>query len=184
MMTYDEALSYLNHYGWSKSRPGLSRVRELLRRLGNPEKSLRFVHVAGTNGKGSTCAMISSILEAAGFRTGLFPSPYIEDFRERIQAGGQPITKEALADLTERVAAEADAMEDHPTHFELITAVGFLYFLETACDAVVLEVGMGGTLDATNVIDAPLVAVDFKLNKPLFKSKLLCHYLPSYTKKG
>ncbi|MBR4472384.1 MAG: 5-formyltetrahydrofolate cyclo-ligase [Oscillospiraceae bacterium] len=158
-MNVQEAIAYINDYTWSSSRLGLERTRELLRRLGDPQKELKFVHVAGTNGKGSTCAMIERILREAGFRTGFYPSPYLQDFRERIQVNGEYISETALAEITGRVAAEADAMEDHPSQFELITAIGMLYFLEKRCDCVVLEVGMGGALDSTNVIDPPEAAV-------------------------
>ena len=158
-MTLEQAIDYINDFTWSTSRLGLERTEELLRRLGNPEKQLKFVHVAGTNGKGSTCAMTERILREAGYRTGFYPSPYIEDFRERIQVNGEYISKEALARITEQVAMQADAMEDHPSQFELITAIGMLYFAELHCDYVVLEVGMGGALDSTNVIDPPEVAV-------------------------
>ena len=158
-MTVEQAIAYINDFTWSTSRLGLERTEELLRRLGDPQKQLKFVHVAGTNGKGSTCAMAERILREAGYRTGFYPSPYIEDFRERIQVCGEYISEEALARITGNVAAEADAMEDHPSQFELITAIGMLYFAEQQCDVVVLEVGMGGALDSTNVIDPPEAAV-------------------------
>ena len=158
-MTLQEAIDYIDNYTWSTSKMGLDRTVELLDRLGNPQDELRFVHVAGTNGKGSTCAMIERILRAAGYRTGFYPSPFIEDFRERIQVNGTYISEEALTRLTERVAKEADTMADHPSQFELITAIGMLYFKEQCCDIVVLEVGLGGALDSTNVIKAPLAAV-------------------------
>ena len=157
--TYEEALAYINDFTWSTSRLGLDRTRELLKRLGDPQKKLRFVHVAGTNGKGSTCAMTERILREAGYRTGLYPSPYIEDFRERIQVNGEYVTEESLIEITDIVASAADDMTDHPSQFELITAIGMLYFYRQNCDFVVLEVGMGGALDSTNVIDAPEVAV-------------------------
>ena len=158
-MTPKEAVSYIEHYGWSKTRLGLERTRKLLQKLGNPQKQLKYVHVAGSNGKGSTCAMLDAILRAAGYRTGLYTSPYIQDFCERIQVDGQNIPGEDLARLTERVKAAAEEMDDHPSQFELVTALGMLYFAERHCDIVVLEVGMGGALDSTNVIDAPEVAV-------------------------
>ena len=158
-MTVQEAIAYINDYTWSSSRLGLERTQELLQRLGNPQKELKFIHVAGTNGKGSTCAMIERILREAGFRTGFYPSPYLQDFRERIQVNGVYIPEDRLAEITGRVAGEADSMEDHPSQFELITAIGMLYFLEMRCDYVVLEVGMGGALDSTNVIDPPEAAV-------------------------
>ena len=158
-MNIQEAIAYINDFGWSSSRLGLERTEELLGRLGDPQKKLRFIHVAGTNGKGSTCAMTERILREAGYKTGFYPSPYIEDFRERIQVRGQYITEEALCRITAQVAAQADAMEDHPSQFELLTAIGMMYFAEQECDFVVLEVGMGGALDSTNVIDAPEAAV-------------------------
>ena len=158
-MNAREAIDYIEQQGWSKTRLGLERTRELLRRLGSPQRKLKFIHVAGSNGKGSTCAMLDAILRSAGYRTGLYTSPYIQDFCERIQVDGMNIPGDDLARLTERVKAAAEAMEDHPSQFELVTAIGMLYFAERGCDLVVLEVGMGGALDSTNVIDAPEVAV-------------------------
>ena len=158
-MTVQEAIDYINNFTWSTTRLGLERTRELLCRLGDPQKRLKFVHVAGTNGKGSTCAMLECVLRHAGYRTGFYPSPFIEDFRERIQVNGEYITEEALAEITERVSTVADAMEDHPSQFELITAIGMLYFEQMQCDLVVMEVGMGGALDSTNIIDPPEAAV-------------------------
>ncbi len=158
-MTITEAIDYINAHTWSQWKLGLSRTEELLRLLGNPQKRLRFVHVAGSNGKGSTCAMVERILREAGYVTGFYPSPYIEDFRERIQVCGEYITEEALCRITARVRDAADSMEDHPSQFEIITAIGLLYFAEKNCDMVVLEVGLGGIFDSTNVIDAPEVAV-------------------------
>ena len=158
-MTITEAIDYINAHTWSQWKLGLSRTEELLRLLGAPQKELRFVHVAGSNGKGSTCAMVERILREAGYVTGFYPSPYIEDFRERIQVCGEYITEEALCRITARVKELADSMEDHPTQFELITAIGMVYFAEKKCDLVVLEVGLGGIYDSTNVIDPPEVAV-------------------------
>ena len=158
-MQLQEAIDYINSKTWSQWRLGLGRTRELLARLGDPHKKLRFVHVAGTNGKGSTCAMLESVLRRAGYRTGMYPSPYIEEFTERIQVDGVPITDEALCELTEVVRDAAEQMEDHPSQFEIITAIGMLYFARMECDIVVLEVGLGGTYDSTNVIDAPEVCV-------------------------
>ncbi len=158
-MTAQEAIAYIENYTWSTTRLGLERTQELLRQLGDPQKRLKFVHVAGSNGKGSTCAMLSSILRAAGYRVGLYTSPYIQDFCERMQVNGENIPGETLAALTERVRTIADGMDDHPSQFELVTAIAMQYFLEAECDIVVLEVGMGGALDSTNAIDAPEVAV-------------------------
>lgn len=158
-MNYEEALAYIHTVTWRGSIPGLSRTQELLRRLGNPERSLRFVHIAGTNGKGSTSAMMASILHAAGYRVGLYVSPFIDRFNERMQINGVPIPDEMLAALTAEVYPHAEAMAEHPTEFELITSIAMLYFTRSRCDIVVLEVGMGGALDSTNVIDTPELAV-------------------------
>ena len=158
-MTPEDALKYIHSVKWQGSKPGLGRTRGLLERLGSPEKGLKFVHVAGTNGKGSTAALTESVLRAAGYRTGLFISPYITRFNERMQALGAEITDEELATLTGRIRPHADALEDSPTEFELVTALAMMFYEEKACDIVVLEVGMGGRLDSTNVIDAPECAV-------------------------
>ncbi|MGI6178097.1 MAG: 5-formyltetrahydrofolate cyclo-ligase [Eubacterium sp.] len=158
-MTYEEALNYITGRTWSKTRLGLTRTRELLKRLGDPQKTLKFVHVAGSNGKGSMCAMTASVLRAAGFKTGLYISPHIQTFRERMQIDGELIPKDEFAHLTEKVRAQAEAMSDHPSQFELSTAVAMMYFSAHKCDFVVLEVGMGGKMDSTNAIDAPEVAV-------------------------
>ena len=158
-MTYSEAVAYIHSVVWKGSRPGLSRITELLGLLGNPQDSLQFIHIAGTNGKGSTSAMTESVLRAAGYKTGLFVSPYIKCFNERICFCGTPISNEALAEVTATVKPFADSMADAPTEFELITAIGLLYFKNVGCDVVVLETGMGGRLDSTNVIKAPLATV-------------------------
>ncbi len=158
-MTIEEALTYINSKSWSQWKLGLSRTIDLLKRVGDPHKDLKFVHIAGTNGKGSTSAMITSILTASGYRVGMYPSPFIETFNERIQINGEMISDDDLCELTEIVKAAGDAMEDHPTHFEIITAIGMLYFKRKRCDVVVLEVGLGGTFDSTNVIDSPELCV-------------------------
>jgi len=158
-MNIDECMNYIHKTVWLGSKPGLSRIKELLDRAGNPQRSLKFVHIVGTNGKGSCSAMLSLALEKSGFKTGMFVSPYIMSFNERIQVNGEPIPDEALCRCVEKIRPYADAMEDSPTEFELITAVGFEYFKECGCDIVVLEAGMGGALDSTNVIDAPKVSV-------------------------
>ncbi len=158
-MTYEEALTYIHSVCWKGSIPGLSRTQELLRRLGNPEKKLKFVHIAGTNGKGSTASMTASILRKAGYRTGLYTSPYIFRFNERMNVDGEDISDQELADITEYVKPHAETMEDHPTEFELVTVIAMEYFARHKCDIVSLEVGLGGELDSTNVIDPPEVAV-------------------------
>ena len=158
-MTYEEALSYIHIICWKGSKLGLDRTRELLGKLDDPQKELKFIHIAGTNGKGSTAAMLSSILEEAGYRVGLYTSPFINRFNERMQVNHQPIPDEELAALTEYVRPHADAMADSPTEFELITALAMVWFARQKCDIVVLEVGMGGELDSTNIIDVPEAAV-------------------------
>ena len=158
-MTYQEALAYIHAVHWQGHKPGLARTRALLAALGDPHKQLHFVHVAGTNGKGSTAAMLDSCLRCAGYKVGLFTSPYIIRFNERIQVNGAPIPDGDLVRLVEQVRPAAAAMADVPTEFELITALGMLYFAQQHCDIVVLEVGLGGALDSTNVIDPPECAV-------------------------
>ncbi|MBP3334203.1 MAG: bifunctional folylpolyglutamate synthase/dihydrofolate synthase [Clostridia bacterium] len=158
-MTYEEAISYIHSIDWRGSRPGLSRVTEMLEKLGDPQDGLKFIHVGGTNGKGSFCAMLSSVLKEAGLKTGLFTSPYIEFFNERMMINGEPISNDELAELTAEVKKIADCMEDPPTEFELITAVAMLYFRKNKCDIIVLEVGLGGRLDATNIIKDPVLSV-------------------------
>ncbi|MBQ8341125.1 MAG: bifunctional folylpolyglutamate synthase/dihydrofolate synthase [Clostridia bacterium] len=158
-MTYEQALDYIHSVTWKGSRPGLERITELLERLGNPQDQLKFIHVAGTNGKGSFCSMTESVLRAAGYKTGLFVSPYIKHFNERICVSGTPIGNGELAAATAAVKPHAEAMADAPTEFELITAIGLVHFVKTGCDVVVLETGMGGRLDSTNIIKNPLLTV-------------------------
>lgn len=158
-MNATEAIEYIHSVCWKGSIPGLSRTQTLLAKMGNPEKKLKFVHIAGTNGKGSTAAMTASILRKAGYRTGLYTSPYIYRFHERMQVDGEEISDEDLVEVTEYVKPLADSMEESPTEFELVCCIAFEYFYRKKCDIVVLEVGMGGEMDATNVIDTPEVAV-------------------------
>ena len=158
-MNYTEALDYIHKISWTGSRPGLERIAELCRLLGNPQDRLKFIHVGGTNGKGSFSSMLSSVLAESGKKVGTYTSPYIYRFNERIMINGKPIPDESLARLTEKVKEQADKMADPPTEFELITALGFLYFAEEECDIVVLEVGLGGRLDATNIIKTPILSV-------------------------
>ena len=158
-MTYEEAIAYIHGMYWRGSKLGLVRVTELCELLGNPQKQLRFIHVAGTNGKGSTCAMLSKILCAQGYRTGLFVSPYVDRFNERIQLDNTPIPDDDLAEIITEIAPVVDSMENPATEFEVITAAAFLYYSRKNCDYVVLEVGLGGELDSTNVIDTPLLSI-------------------------
>lgn len=161
-MAFDP-IAYINEPRWQESRLGLDRIRELLHRLGRPQDQLKFVHVAGTNGKGSTCAYLASILQTAGYRTGLFTSPFIDTFEERIRVDGENIAHDELGDATLAVRQQAEAMAaetgDHPTEFELMTAVALVHFVRSGCQIVVLEVGLGGRLDSTNVIEEPEVVV-------------------------
>ena len=151
-MTYTQALDFIHSTCWKGSRPGLERTIDLAARLGNPQNSLKFIHIAGTNGKGSTSAMLAAILQRAGYRVGLYTSPFIIRFNERMQINGQDIPDDELAEITEYVKPHAEAMADTPTEFELITAIALVYFARHACDYVVFEVGMGGRLDSTNII--------------------------------
>ena len=158
-MNVNEAIEYIHSVCWKGSIPGLGRTQKLLEKMGNPEKNLKFIHIAGTNGKGSTAAMTASILRKAGYRTGLYTSPFIYRFHERMQVNGEEISDEELAAVTEYVKPLAQSMEESPTEFELVCCIAFEYFKRQKCDMVVLEVGMGGAFDATNVIETPEVAV-------------------------
>lgn len=158
-MNYTKALEYIHGVSNFFCKPGLERINALCEMLGHPEKDLKFIHVAGTNGKGSFCSMTDSILRAAGYKVGLYTSPYIYEFNERMRVNGANIPNDVLCELTEYVKGFADTMEDSPTEFELITAIAFEYFKREAVDVVVLEVGMGGRLDSTNIIRDPLISV-------------------------
>ncbi len=158
-MTGQEAIDYIHSYSWLGSRPGLSRTESLLGGLGHPERELRFIHIVGTNGKGSTAAMLASILREAGYTTGLYTSPYLWRFHERIQVNGVEITDTELGEVTSDVRRVAEEMEDHPTEFELVTCIALEYYRRRGCDIVVLEAGMGGRLDSTNAIPAPEAVV-------------------------
>ena len=158
-MNVNEAIEYIHSVYWKGGHFGLDRVLTLLEKMGNPEKKLKYVHIAGTNGKGSTASMTASILQKAGYRTGLYTSPYIYRFHERIQINGEQISDEDLVEITEYVKPLADSMEQSPTEFELVCAIAFEYYVRKQCDIVVLEVGLGGDYDATNVIETPEVAV-------------------------
>ncbi len=159
MMNYNQALEYIHSISWTFCKPGLERISELCKALDNPQDSLKFIHVVGTNGKGSTSSMLDSVLRATGYSVGLYTSPYIVEFNERIRVDGEPIPDSDLAKITSYVRPFADSMEDKPTEFELITAIAFEYFKRRGCEIVVLEAGMGGRLDSTNVIAPPLATV-------------------------
>ena len=159
LQTIEETLKYLQFDNWEQSAPGLARSRELLGLLGYPEKKLNFVHIAGTNGKGSTAAMLASVLQRAGYRTGLYTSPHLLRFHERMRVNGEEIDDNSLISLTNTVRNAAESMSEMPTGFEIMTAIAFLYFVQEQCDIVSLEVGLGGRMDSTNVIPAPEVCV-------------------------
>ncbi len=162
-MNYREATEYIEELQQYGSVLGLDSMRELCSRLGNPQDELRFVHIAGTNGKGSVLAYVSTILKEAGYRVGRYLSPTITDYRERFQIDGRFITQSGLCKYLEQVKEAAEAIvaegKPHPTPFEVETAVAFLYFLDKKCDIVVLETGLGGALDATNVVKTTVAAV-------------------------
>lgn len=162
-MTYEEALAYIHGTLKFGSKLGLYNIGLLLDLMGNPHKKLKFIHVAGTNGKGSITAFISSILKEAGYRTGVYTSPFIQRFTERIRIGENEISNEDIAGITIFVKECVDKMlsmgENHPTEFEIVTAVALEYYYRKNCDVVVLEVGLGGRFDSTNIIDTPELAV-------------------------
>lgn len=158
-MNYRESVDYIHSLLKFGIKPGFDRITALLDEVGNPQDELKVIHIAGTNGKGSTCSMISSALIAAGYKTGLFISPYVVNFRERIQINGTYIPEDELARLAsvlKPIADKNEAVGNGPTEFEFITALAFMYFKESGCDYVVLETGLGGRLDSTNVVKKPL----------------------------
>lgn len=158
-MNKEEALDYIHSINWTFCKPGLERIGELANRLGNPQNSLKFIHVAGTNGKGSFCSMLSSVLVKQGYRVGLYTSPYITCFNERMQINGFPISDRELTEITEKIRPIADSMRDKPTEFELVTAIALEYFSRHKCDYVVLECGLGGRLDSTNIVTTTVLSV-------------------------
>ncbi len=184
-MTYEEALKYIHNRRRTAGSPTLDRMKLLCRYLGDPQEKLKFVHIAGTNGKGSTATMLASVLECAGYRVGRYVSPYIIDFCERICVDGDMIERDELAKLTRTVLSTvrrinydikkvlsgeknatkipkkflSDNVKFAPVEFEVVTAIAFLYFLERGCDIVVLECGLGGEFDATNIIPPPKLAI-------------------------
>lgn len=161
-MNCTQAIEYIHSLEKFGIKPGLERIKALCELLGNPQDKLKVIHVAGTNGKGSTSTMISNILIKNGFKTGLYISPYVTDFRERIQFNGNMIEHSELAECVEKVKAAVDILlekGEQTTEFEVLTATAFVYFEKKNCDFVVLEVGLGGRFDATNVIKAPFVSI-------------------------
>lgn len=158
-MTGEEAISYIHSMVWNRKATGYEHAKALLAKMGNPQKQLKYVHIGGTNGKGSTAAMMAAVLQAAGYKVGLYTSPYIYRFHERMQINGVCISDEDLTETTEEVKKIADEMPDCPSEFALVCCIAFSYFAKQECDIVVLEVGMGGANDSTNVIDCPEVAM-------------------------
>ncbi len=158
-MTCQEAIAYIHSKHQYASKPGLERIRALLQAMGDPQLAVHCIHVAGTNGKGSVCAMLDSILRAADYRVGLFTSPYIRRFQERMRADGEEIRDEELAEITAYVRVCAEQLEEQPTEFELITAIGFEFFRRRGVKYVILETGLGGRLDPTNVIEDPILSI-------------------------
>ena len=162
-MNYEESLKFIESTYKFGEKIGLENITLLLGALGDPHKKLKYVHVAGTNGKGSTCTMLSKVLLESGYKVGLYTSPYLERFNERIQLNNTPIPDDDLARVTTEVAETIDRVFDkgkqYPSEFEVITAIAFKYYAEVGCDIVVLEVGMGGRCDATNVIETNEAAV-------------------------
>ncbi len=161
-MNCSEAIEYIHSLEKFGIKPGMERIRALCSALGNPQDKLKVIHVAGTNGKGSTSTMIANVLRQSGYDVGLFISPYVTDFRERIQFNGNMIEKNDLAECVEKVKSVIDELAPQgiqPTEFEALTATAFLYYQKKNCDFVVLEVGLGGRLDSTNVVNAPYVSV-------------------------
>lgn len=162
-MNYEETLIYINNTPKFSKILGNADLLRLLDKLGNPQNKLKFIHVAGTNGKGSTCAMLASVLEKSGLKTGLFTSPFIETFNERIRINGENIPDNELAEIATSVKNTIDEMSIEISVFAQITAIAFLYFSQQKCDIVVLETGMGGRLDATNTIPAPKISIITKI---------------------
>ena len=158
-MNLNESLAYIHGLYRKGSVLGLHRMKAMLDMMGNPQKKLKFIHIAGTNGKGSTAAMTASILSKAGYKTGLFTSPYIYRFHERMQIDGRQISDSDVVEMVAYVRRYAETLEDITTEFEFVTCMAMEYFMRQGCDIVVLEVGMGGLIDATNIIDTPEVAV-------------------------
>ena len=162
-MNYEQALDYIHGTYKFGSKLGLENTRYLLNLLGNPHKDLKVIHVAGTNGKGSVSSYIHTVLKEEGYKVGLYISPYLEEFTERMIVNGEEISRERLAEVTETVKEKVEQMvrdgKNHPTEFEVVTSIAFCYYAQENVDFLVLEVGLGGRLDSTNVVEDPLVSV-------------------------
>jgi len=166
-MNYEEALEYLNSQAFFGSKLGLSRIKKLCEIMGNPQKKLKYVHIAGTNGKGSTSSLIFHVLKESGLKTGLFTSPYIQRFTERIKVNDDEISKDQVAKIMSDIRDKIENTnfgDNNPTWFEIITVMGFIHYAQQNCDIVVLEVGLGGDLDSTNIIDQSEVSVITSIN--------------------
>ncbi|MCJ7688777.1 MAG: Mur ligase family protein, partial [Clostridiaceae bacterium] len=161
-MNYDEAIEYITNTAKFGSKLGLERTEKILELLGNPHKKIKCVHIAGTNGKGSTTAMVANILVEAGYKIGTYTSPFIEEFEERIQINNKNISKDDLSHIVTEVSKAVEKVLElgysNPTEFEIITCAGFLYFFQKEIDFAIIEVGLGGRLDSTNVI-IPVLSV-------------------------
>lgn len=157
-MEYAQALAWVHGLNRMRREAGLERMKKLLAALGDPQRRLCFVHVAGTNGKGSVATMLSSIVKQSGYTVGMNVSPYIVDFRERMQINGEMIAEEQMAEVLTQVRTAAEGLAETPIEFEAVTAAAFLYFAQAGCDVVCMEAGIGGRLDSTNVVEDTLVA--------------------------
>lgn len=161
-MNYNEALQFIHESHKFGMRLGLDNIKKLLELLGNPQNNLNIIHVAGTNGKGSTCSFISSILKESGYKVGLYTSPFLETFTERIRVNGENIREKEVGKIVSLIKEKIEIMVSegysYPTEFEIVTAMAFYYYNQEKVDFVALEVGLGGRYDATNVIDKPLVS--------------------------
>lgn len=177
MTDYQRFISWLEEVPLYGHKDGTNNIRKLMKRFGDPQESFRVIHVAGTNGKGSCCAMLASILTKSGYRTGLFTSPHLVDYTERIQVDGQMIPREDFVRLGELVRGEIRKMveegENHCTFFEILTAMGLLYFHEAGAEVVILETGVGGRLDATNIIEPPSLILTLITSISLDHTKVL-----------
>ncbi len=158
-MNYNETLNYIHSCGMFSHKASLERIEKAMAKLGNPQNNFKAIHIAGTNGKGSVCTFISSVLKKSGYKVGKFVSPYITDFCERIQINDEYISQSDLCRLSQRVIDTGVSL----TEFEFITAVGFLYFSENSVDIAVVETGLGGRFDATNIMSSPIVSVITKI---------------------
>ncbi|MCR5828920.1 MAG: bifunctional folylpolyglutamate synthase/dihydrofolate synthase [Lachnospiraceae bacterium] len=156
---YDEAVAYISETSWKDKKKGLERIGKLCALLGNPQDGLSCIHIAGTNGKGSTAAILDSVCRSAGLTCGLFTSPHLEKYNERIRVNGVDIGDDEFVSIASTIEEAAQKMEDAPTVFEKLTVMGFIYFAQKNCDVVILETGMGGEFDSTNIIENPIMTV-------------------------